>query len=414
MASVNYEKLHIAGEVKAIMRHCDKDERVKHNHANKDIDKSLSHTNIQTRDYKAACEYYDKRIALLDSKEGANKRKDRVTAFSLCIPCPADIPDDKHGTFFKLVFEEVAKQYGQENIVTACFHRDERHTYCRELSYNVGEPRVVEEIESLDHAHIIVIPEVEGKLNGKKFSSVSEMNKLNKNIHKACQTAFGVNFMTGERMHSKEDVETLKERSRKLELKKLERENEERTRENEERAKQLDRREKFLQDRAESTSRTHKAAWGVFNEVCEYKKRLDEQEQQYKAKLSAVNGEYERMREYSDKLETSVNYVNRLCDGMANLLQTFQNPEEKEEMEEIVKNTRARALSETPKIKQTRQVIQVHEEQQQDPVQAKTTPLEDASEREEHTDSIRQRLRQVVEQEKENERERENSEDLSY
>ena len=46
MASVNFMKCKSAGEVKAMLRHCDKEERLKHNHSNKEIDKTKTMDNI--------------------------------------------------------------------------------------------------------------------------------------------------------------------------------------------------------------------------------------------------------------------------------------------------------------------------------------------------------------------------------
>ena len=42
MASVNFEKLKTSQEVKAMLRHCDKEERMTTNHSNKEINKLLS------------------------------------------------------------------------------------------------------------------------------------------------------------------------------------------------------------------------------------------------------------------------------------------------------------------------------------------------------------------------------------
>ena len=45
MASVNFKKLK-GNDVKAMLRHCDSAERLKHNHKNQDIDKSRTKNNI--------------------------------------------------------------------------------------------------------------------------------------------------------------------------------------------------------------------------------------------------------------------------------------------------------------------------------------------------------------------------------
>lgn len=73
MASVNFEKLKTPQQVKAMLRHCDGEERMEANHSNIDIDKSKTSGNMQgDLDYTAACQKYSERIAFLDAKPGAN------------------------------------------------------------------------------------------------------------------------------------------------------------------------------------------------------------------------------------------------------------------------------------------------------------------------------------------------------
>lgn len=211
MASVNFEKIKSPQEVKAMLRHCDKDERMKHNHSNEQINKDLTHNNFQTKvTYAEAYDRFDKRMAYLDSLEGANVRKDRVVCFGLSIPCPVGIPPEREEEFFKKVVMCIAEQYGGENIVSAYFHRDEKHTY--------SDTETKKQRESLNHAHIYVIPEIAGKLNGKEFSSKKNMLKLNKTIHKMCQDTFGIDFMDGSKTKSTKSVETLKRQSKEIEL----------------------------------------------------------------------------------------------------------------------------------------------------------------------------------------------------
>ena len=69
MASVSFEKLKTPQEVKAMLRHCDKEERKKtKTHSNTDINLEATASNRQyPRDYKTTCKRYDDRIAYLDS-----------------------------------------------------------------------------------------------------------------------------------------------------------------------------------------------------------------------------------------------------------------------------------------------------------------------------------------------------------
>lgn len=207
MASVNFEKLKTAQEVKAMLRHCDKEERMTTNHSNLDIDKNVTSLNEQFDDmgYKDSCCLYDERIAYLDSLEGANKRSDRVTCFGLEVPAPADMNVADEHAWFEKVYDIIAEQYGDDNIIGLYTHYDEKHTY---IDAETGEERT-----SRDHMHVYVVPEIDGKLNGKKFSSKRNMTKLNNSIQKMTQADYGLDFMDGSKRKSKESVETLKRKS---------------------------------------------------------------------------------------------------------------------------------------------------------------------------------------------------------
>lgn len=210
MASVNFEKLKTPQEVKAMLRHCDKDERLEHNHTNKQIDKSKIHKNAQIIGYADACQAYDARIKYLDSLPGANIRKDRVTCFGLNIPFPEGLKETDDVKWTNKVLKLVEQQYGAKNIIAAYLHEDEVHDY---KDAETGKQRT-----SRPHVHVYVVPEVDGKLNGKVFSSKSNMQKLNRNIHKMTQIDYNVDFMDGSKRKSKKEVETLKELSRLQEL----------------------------------------------------------------------------------------------------------------------------------------------------------------------------------------------------
>ena len=122
MSSVNFEKIKQNGKpVSAYIRHNDSSERLKHEHSNKDINKDLTSGNVDWKgiDYNAAQERYKARIAELDKVEGQNKRKDRVVAFSLCVPIPKDVSDKK--AFFNDVMELFSKDFGERNINTRKF-----------------------------------------------------------------------------------------------------------------------------------------------------------------------------------------------------------------------------------------------------------------------------------------------------
>lgn len=216
MASVNYMKIKDVPTLKNTIRHCDLEKRTNtKEHANKHIDKSLTKKNIQmaNRSFDVVCERFDKRLSYLDSLPNANTRKDRVIAFGLDIPAPASLKsraDNKK--WFAEVYKCVARQYGQENILQMYIHYDEQHEYVNAFTGEIQESRA--------HAHIFVIPEHDGKLNGKWFSSRNNMRALNESIHAMTQSAFDCDFMTGSKRKSKHSVESLKMASERIELQK--------------------------------------------------------------------------------------------------------------------------------------------------------------------------------------------------
>ena len=213
MASVNYKKLKLPQEVKAMLYHCDKEKRLETSHSNIDIDKSATPDNMQgDLDYYAACQRYDERITYLDSKPGANRRKDRVTCFGLNIPAPKDLKSDDEQEFFVEVLKLIAEQYGFENIIQYYMHLDEKHDY---INAETGERCM-----SRSHMQCYVVPEHNGKLNGKWFSNRSNMVKLNNSIHLMAQEQFGATFMDGSKRKSRKTVEQLKNESTYLEIQK--------------------------------------------------------------------------------------------------------------------------------------------------------------------------------------------------
>lgn len=206
MASVNFEKLKAAQQVKAMFRHCDEEKRLETNHSNIDINKSATPNNMQGNlDYDAACKRYDERIAYLDSQPGANRRKDRVTCFGLNVPAPKDLKPEDERAFFMSVLEIIKNQYGEDNIIQYYVHQDEKHEY---INSETGE-----QCMSRSHMQCYVVPEHKGKLNGKWFSSKSNMIKINNAIHKMSLEKFGIVFMDGSKKKSRKTVEQLKSES---------------------------------------------------------------------------------------------------------------------------------------------------------------------------------------------------------
>ncbi len=216
MAGVNFEKIKSAQHGKALLKHCDKEKRLQtENHSNQQINKALSGSNMQYNNstYESTCKRWDDRIAFLDTLEGQNKRKDRVILFGLEIPCPKDLPADKEVDWMNQVNQILLSRFGKENVMNLYFHRDEKHIY---RDSETGEKR-----ESRNHIHAFVVPEIDGKLNGKAFSSRKNMIDLNNQIQLMTQQQFGVDFMDGSKKRSNKSVESLKNASKQRETEEL-------------------------------------------------------------------------------------------------------------------------------------------------------------------------------------------------
>lgn len=205
MASVNFEKIKQNGKpISAYMRHNDSEERKRHTHKNQNIDTDKTDGNLSWKglNCKQCEERYKKRIEELDEIPGQNKRKDRVTCFSLELPIPKEVETKE--AFFNDVMQLFERKYGTENICQGILHVDEVHDYV-----DHGEVKT-----SLEHIHCLVIPEIDGKLNGKKFSSKEAMIKVNSEIEQLCREKYHCSFMTGEKPRHK-TVEELKVESEK-------------------------------------------------------------------------------------------------------------------------------------------------------------------------------------------------------
>lgn len=202
MASVNYLKCKDRQSVIAVLRHGDKEERLKHEHSNKQIDKTKTHLNMQmNRSYAETIEYMDARIHELEYSTNTNHRKDRVLVMALEAPLPKGLTVKQEKQWVKEFYQIVADMYGEENILNCYYHADEENEYLDENNNWVV---------SRHHVHIPVIAEHNGSFNGKWFSSKSNMVKLNNAVHKMSQNEFGVDFMDGTKRKSKKTVEQLK------------------------------------------------------------------------------------------------------------------------------------------------------------------------------------------------------------
>ena len=214
MASVNFLKLHGINEVAAQLRHSLTEERLKHRHSNPDIDLSLTSKNKQWGgDYHSILDLYRFRILELDATTNKNHRKDRVTAYALETTVPAGLTVWQEDAWCADFVNHLRERFGN-NFLCAAQHCDEVHVY----SDKDGTLK-----RSRTHIHAYVIPEVDGHLNGRTFSSRAEMIRLNHEIDDLTRDRYSVPYMTGDTPHH-QSVERLKVASAKRERQRAEEE----------------------------------------------------------------------------------------------------------------------------------------------------------------------------------------------
>ena len=224
MASVNFQKCKGGASAKAIIRHCDSEKRKKASHSNESIDTTKTDKNVTTTftftkkdgttitkqlNYQETCARYDRRIQAIDEGGNKNKRKDRVTCFALCVPVPEGIKPEDIKNFYIGVSRILTEKYGIRNFVNSYIHFDEIHDY---KDAETGQERT-----SRVHAHYFYIPERNGQLDGKWFSSRANMVDVNKKIDDFCREHFRIRFMDGTKKKSRKSVETLKNESKQQE-----------------------------------------------------------------------------------------------------------------------------------------------------------------------------------------------------
>lgn len=209
MASCDWKKIKTANDAKAMFRHCDKDERIRRNHTNGDIDKSRTHLNMQLgafkEGYKAVCKEYNDHITALDMMKGANKRKDRVSLIGWSIPCPEGMSDSEAASWFVDVYAQLIQIYG-DNIIGGAIHFDEVHEYTDPTNNKIRVSR--------PHMHIYCVPDIDGRLNARDFVTRESMVVMNNNLETLTRLKYpGYKFLTGEKRKSRKSVEQLKQES---------------------------------------------------------------------------------------------------------------------------------------------------------------------------------------------------------
>lgn len=205
-------------QAKAWMRHNSKDERIAANHSNTDIDKSRTPLNWSYRglSYKARCAAYDKRMGEIDQGKPGSGKNARTVLQAVCVYSPAALRGDldKLRDWFQRVGELAEAQFGAANVIDMAVDVDEVH------EYPDGETGVWR--TAAEHGHLWLVPEVDGRLNGKQFSSRAAINKFNDSLQYMTEREFGCAFNDGMRTKRRGTVETLKARTLRFEVEMLE------------------------------------------------------------------------------------------------------------------------------------------------------------------------------------------------
>lgn len=214
MASVQFYKCKGASVAKSIMRHADADERLKHEHSNKDIDKSKTALNTSLYDlsYAEMCNRYDEAMQRYRSNSKRAIRKDAVTLLDAIVSVPSGLDDALTDMWISDVVDIINKHYKADVVLDAKIHRDEIHDYV--------DPDTHKTVTSRVHAHIFLLPEVEQRLCCKQFTSRQNIMSLNRRIDKMTHNLYGCKFMTGQKAHDRDfqTVEQLKRASDNAEL----------------------------------------------------------------------------------------------------------------------------------------------------------------------------------------------------
>lgn len=208
MASVQFDggKCHAVEEAKAMMRHACADERTRHKHSNEDIDiaRTADNTDLYGLTYERMCKIYDDTIARYRAASTRALRKDAVTMYDLIIPVPQGLQRGDEDDWYRKVAQTINQHYGTQVVLDIKIHRDEIHDYV--------DPATKQIRTSVTHGHAFVFPEVDGRLNAKKFSSRANMRSLNREIDEMTRREYGIAFLTGEQSKDRgfQTVEQLK------------------------------------------------------------------------------------------------------------------------------------------------------------------------------------------------------------
>ncbi len=215
MAAVQFSggRCHGRAEARAMIQHACADERINHEHSNKDLDVSRTflNTDLHGLSYQQMLDAYDDRIAGYRAASTKALRKDAVTLLSLIIAKPAQLPADQEDAWYRDVEAVINRHYGASVVLDIKIHRDEIHEY---TDVDTGQ-----RVMSRTHGHAFVWPEIDGRLCAKQFSNRTNIISLNREIDEMTNERYHCAFLTG--THSRDrgfqTVEQLKRRADEME-----------------------------------------------------------------------------------------------------------------------------------------------------------------------------------------------------
>lgn len=210
-------KYHSATEAKAHMRHNDPERRGIDEHANKHIDKTQVYRDrsYYGLSYEEKCRKYDQLVA-----EGSKDRRmssgknAAVTMQGVVVYEPAgmkEMPDEVFNAWSRRV-GDLARERWADCMIDMETHCSEVHDYI--------DPETKEESISCRHGHLEFVPLVDGKLNGKAFSSRKNIIEFNNAVQEMTLNEFGMEWNDGTKKKGNKPVEELKAASEKAEIEK--------------------------------------------------------------------------------------------------------------------------------------------------------------------------------------------------
>ena len=202
-------------QAKAFFRHNDKDRRMEANHANVHIDKTKTKDNFTYRGltYKQLCEAFDKKLESVDMGRESSGKNARVVLQSVLLYPPAQLPPHLVRAWLMDAGRVLEDRYG-DNLLEIQYDMDEQHEYI--------DPETHEKRLSQHHGHARLFPSVDGKLNGKAFSSRAEIKALNHALDMMSLQKYGIPMMDGTKRKGGKSVEALKAASLRAEVEQLE------------------------------------------------------------------------------------------------------------------------------------------------------------------------------------------------